>query len=162
SEAATKPIAAVASTTPEPPVDELTHFTTVPGVVGEIVDWIVATSRRPNRVLALGAAVSVVGTLIGRRVAGPTRSATHLYAVGVAPTGSGKQHLLDSIIRLLEAAKAGGHIGPSKFFSLSAVLDLLSSKPLVLCPQDEIGVFLKAVTSKHATSQEAAVSQILR
>ena len=146
----------------EAPIDELARFTTVPGLVGEIVDWIIATSRRPNRVLALGAAVTVVGTLIGRRAAGPTRSATHLYAVGIAPTGSGKQHLLDSVIRLMEAAKAGGHIGPSKFFSLSAVLELLSSKPLVLCPQDEIGVFLKAVTSKRATSHEAAVSQILR
>src|SRR5215510_4421584 len=82
------------------PIDELARFTTVPGLVGEIVDWITATSRRPNRVLALGAAVTVVGTLIGRRVAGPTRSATHLYAVGIAPTGSGKQHLLDSVIRL--------------------------------------------------------------
>jgi hypothetical protein len=147
---------------PKAPIDELAHFTTVPGLVGELVEWITATSRRPNRVLALGAAVTVVGTLIGRRAAGPTRSATHLYAVGIAPTGSGKQHLLDSVIRLMEAAKAGGHIGPSKFFSLSAVLDLLSSKPLVLCPQDEIGVFLKAVTSRRATSHEAAVSQILR
>ena len=137
-----------AAVKPKAPIDELAHFTTVPGLVGELVDWITATSRRPNRVLALGAAVTVVGTLIGRRAAGPTRSATHLYAVGIAPTGSGKQHLLDSVIRLMEAAKAGGHIGPSKFFSLSAVLELLSSKPLVLCPQDEIGVFLKAVTSK--------------
>ena len=151
-----------AAVKPKAPIDELAHFTTVPGLVGELVDWITATSRRPNRVLALGAAVTVVGTLIGRRAAGPTRSATHLYAVGIAPTGSGKQHLLDSVIRLMEAAKAGGHIGPSKFFSLSAVLELLSSKPLVLCPQDEIGVFLKAVTSKRATSHEAAVSQILR
>jgi hypothetical protein len=147
---------------PKAPIDGLAHFTTVPGLVGELVDWITATSRRPNRVLALGAAVTVVGTLIGRRAAGPTRSATHLYTVGIAPTGSGKQHLLDSVIRLMEAAKADGHIGPSKFFSLSAVLELLSSKPLVLCPQDEIGVFLKAVTSKRATSHEAAVSQILR
>jgi len=147
---------------PKAPIDELTRFTTVPGVVGEIVDWIVATSRRPNRVLALGAAITVVGTLIGRRAAGPTRSATHLYAVGIAPTGSGKQHLLDSVIRLMEAAKASNHIGPSKFFSLSAVLDLLSSKPLVLCPQDEIGVFLRAITSRKATSHESAVSQILR
>ena len=160
-EAAAEPVAGAAAK-PKVPIDELARFTTVPGVVGEIVDWIVATSRRPNRVLALGAAVTVVGTLIGRRAAGPTRSATHLYAVGIAPTGSGKQHLLDSVIRLMEAAKASNHIGPSKFFSLSAVLDLLSSKPLVLCPQDEIGVFLRAVTSRKATSHEAAVSQILR
>ena len=157
-----QPNRARARSKPKAPIDELARFTTVPGLVGEIVDWIVATSRRPNRVLALGAAITVVGTLIGRRAAGPTRSATHLYAVGIAPTGSGKQHLLDSVIRLMEAAKASNHIGPSKFFSLSAVLDLLSSKPLVLCPQDEIGVFLRAVTSRKATSHEAAVSQILR
>ena len=150
-EAAAEPVAGAAAK-PKVPIDELARFTTVPGVVGEIVDWIVATSRRPNRVLALGAAVTVVGTLIGRRAAGPTRSATHLYAVGIAPTGSGKQHLLDSVIRLMEAAKASNHIGPSKFFSLSAVLDLLSSKPLVLCAQDEIGVFLRAVTSRKATA----------
>ena len=160
-EAAAEPVAGAAAK-PKVPIDELARFTTVPGVVGEIVDWIVATSRRPNRVLALGAAITVVGTLIGRRAAGPTRSATHLYAVGIAPTGSGKQHLLDSVIRLMEAAKASNHIGPSKFFSLSAVLDLLSSKPLVLCVQDEIGVFLRAVTSRKATAHEAAVSQILR
>src|SRR5262249_34316394 len=131
--------AAAGAAKPEAQIDELARFTTVPGVVGEIVDWIVATSRRRRRVLALGAAISVVGTLVVRRAAGPTRSATHLYAVGIASTGSGKQHLLDSVIRLMEAAKASNHIGPSKFFSLSAVLDLLSSKPLVLCPQDEIG-----------------------
>jgi hypothetical protein len=68
--------------------DELASFTNPPGLVGDIVDWITATSRRPNRVLALGAAVTVVGTLIGRRVAGPTNSATHLYAVSIARSGA--------------------------------------------------------------------------
>src|SRR5262249_18800726 len=76
-----------------PVADELEPYThDVPGVVGEMIEWIVATARRPNRVLALAATIPLVGTLIGRRVAGPTRSATHLYAVAVAPTGAGKQH----------------------------------------------------------------------
>ncbi|HEX2337256.1 MAG TPA: hypothetical protein VHI72_12345, partial [Hyphomicrobiaceae bacterium] len=78
------------------PVDELERYArNVPGVMGEVIEWIVATARRPNRVLALAAAIPLVGTLIGRRVAGPTRSATHLYAVAVAPTGAGKQHPID-------------------------------------------------------------------
>jgi hypothetical protein len=144
------------------PVDELERYTYVPGVVGEIIDWIVATSRRPNRVLALGGAITIVGTLIGRRVAGPTRSATHLYVVPIAPTGSGKQHLLDGTVRLLKSANAADHIGPSKFFSISAVLEMLKTKPLALCVQDEIGVFLAAVTHPRAGSNEKAVSQILR
>jgi Bifunctional DNA primase/polymerase, N-terminal/Protein of unknown function (DUF3987) len=140
----------------------LQYATGVPGVVGDIIEYVIATARRPNPVLALATAVTVVGTLIGRRVAGPTDSATHLYAVAIGGTGAGKQHILDSAMRLLRAAKAGDHIGPSKFFSGTAVIDLLEYKPLCLCPQDEIGVFLKAVTNRRASSHEAAVSQTLR
>jgi Bifunctional DNA primase/polymerase, N-terminal/Protein of unknown function (DUF3987) len=148
---------------PAPDPDPLVQYATgVPGVVGDVIEYMIATARRPNRVLALATAVTVVGTLIGRRVAGPTRSATHLYVVSIAPTGNGKQHVLDSAVRLMKAAGAGGHIGPSKFFSQSAMVDMLEHKPLALCPQDEIGVFLKAITSRRATSHEAAVSQILR
>jgi hypothetical protein len=151
-----------ATTADAGPVEPLDRYTHVPGAVGAIVDWITATARRPNRVLALGAAITIVGTLIGRRVAGPTRSATHLYVVPIAGTGFGKQHIFDASMRLMRAAKAEQHVGPSKFFSLSAVHELLTEKPLALCLQDEIGVFLKSVTSKKASSHEAAVSQILR
>lgn len=149
----------------EPPPDPdplISYATNLPGVVGDIVDYVTATARRPNRVLALCTAVTVIGTLIGRRVASPTRSATHLYVVGVAPTGNGKQHILNSAGRLLRAAGASDHIGPSKFFSQSAMVDMLEYKPLALCPQDEIGVFLKAITSRRASSHEAATSSILR
>jgi hypothetical protein len=159
---AAKPQTAEPQVTEPPASDPLLPLTYVPGVLGDIVEHIVATARRPNRVLALSAAVTVVGTLIGRRVAGPTRSATHLYVVAVAPTGNGKQHVLDCAVQLMKAAGAGDHIGPAKFFSLSAMVDMLSYKPLALCMQDEIGVFLKAITSRHASSHEAAVSQILR
>ena len=146
---------------PSADLDPLIEYATnIPGVLGDIVDWVTATARRPNRVLALATAVTVIGTLIGRRVARPTRSATHLYVVGIAPTGNGKQHVLDSAVRLMKAA--GDHIGPSQFFSLSAMIDLLDYKPLALCPQDEIGVFLKAITNRRATSHEASTSQILR
>jgi hypothetical protein len=142
--------------------DPLNTYTYCPGVVGDIIDWIVATARRPNRVLALGAAVTVVGTLIGRRVAGPTRSATHLYVVAVGPTGSGKQHLLDSTTTLMQAAGAQGHIGPSEFISMPAVLNFITRKPLALCLQDEYGAFLRRVTHKKATVFETALSKILR
>jgi hypothetical protein len=145
-----------------PAVDELECFTQVPGVVGDIVDWIAGTARRPNRVLALGAAVTVVGTLIGRRVAGPTRSATHLYVVPIARSGAGKQHVFDSVTRLLFAIKAQGHIGPSRFHSGSAVFQRLSTGPLMLCMQDEIGAVIRAVTDSKASSHERAVGELLR
>jgi hypothetical protein len=144
------------------PVDTLAAFTTVPGVVGDIIDWITATARRPNRVLALGAAVAVVGTLIGRRVAGPTRSATHLYVVAVGRTGSGKQYLLDAVTALMKAAGAQGHIGPGEFISMPSVVNFILRKPLALCLQDEFGAFLLRILSRKASGFESAISKILR
>jgi hypothetical protein len=142
--------------------DELAAFTNVPGVVGDIIDWITATSRQPNRVLALGAAVTVVGTLIGRRVAGPTHSATHLYCVSIASTGGGKQHILDSTLDLMRAAKADSHIGPSRFHSGSAVFRCLETMPLMLAVQDEFGDVLKAITDRKAGSHDRQTGEVLR
>jgi Bifunctional DNA primase/polymerase, N-terminal/Protein of unknown function (DUF3987) len=155
-----EPPAAPAAAKPQP--EPLEAFTHVPGVVGDIVDWIVATARRPNRVLALGAAITIVGTLIGRRVAGPTQSATHLYVIPVGPTGSGKQHLLDATMALMRAGDAHGHIGPSEFISMPAVLNFIQRKPLALCLQDEYGAFLHRITSKKASGFEQAISKVLR
>jgi hypothetical protein len=143
-------------------VNDLEAYTHCPGVVGDIVDFICATARCPNRVLALATAVTVVGTLIGRRAAGPTRSATHLYTVAVGPTGCGKQHLLDSAMALVMAAGAGGHLGPSEFMSMPAVLNFITRKPMSLCVQDEYGAFLRRATHKKASVFETALSKILR
>lgn len=150
---ASKPVAG------EGAIEALTHCK---GLVGQIVDWIEKTARRPNRTLALGAAVTVVGTLIGRRVAGPTRSATHLYVLGLAPTGSGKQHPIDAVSRLMRSAKAGHHIGPSEFISMPAVINMLQRQPLAVCAQDEFGSYLKRILNRRASGFENGISKILR
>jgi hypothetical protein len=141
------------------PIEPLTH---VPGLVGDLVDWITATAKRPNRVLALGVAVTVIGTLIGRRVAGPTRSATHLYVLGLAPTGSGKQHPIDCLKVLMEGVKAADHLGPSEFISMPAVINFLQRKPLSVCAQDEFGAYLKRINGWKASGFEAGISKVLR
>ena len=142
--------------------DRFSHLTNVPGVVGDLIDWITATARRPNRTIALGAAVTIVGTLIGRRVAGPTRSGTHLYCVTLAKTGVGKQHPLSCILRAMTAAKAAHHIGPSEFISMSGFINMLMRHPLPLCPQDEFGAFLARVNGRNASSHEIGISKSLR
>lgn len=142
--------------------DPFAHLTNVPGVVGDLIDWITATDRRPNRTLAMAAAIPVVGTLIGRRVAGPTRSATHLYCVGLAKTGVGKQHKLSCAMRAMTAAKAAHHLGPSEFVSMTAFINMLQRQPLSLCPQDEFGAFLARVNGRNASSHEIGISKSLR
>lgn len=49
------------------------HLTYVPGLLGEIVDWITASARKPSRTMALAAAVAVMGTALARCWSGPTK-----------------------------------------------------------------------------------------
>jgi hypothetical protein len=145
-----------------PPNHDLESLTYCDGLVGEIVDWICDTALRPNRVLALGAAISVIGTLLGRRVAGPTRSGTHLYVLGLARTAHGKQHPLDCAKDLLNAAGAPQLIGPGRFTTGPAVSDHLEENPLSLCCQDEFGSFLNGINKPSASRWEADISLMMR
>jgi hypothetical protein len=137
-------------------------LTKVPGVVGELVDWMVASARRPNRMLALGAALTIVGTLIGRRIAGPTRSGTHLYVVALAETCAGKQHAIECIKDALTAAGAKALIGAGEFTSSRAVTRFVKRKPLSLCAIDEFGAFLRRIGNPNASHYETAVTGELR
>lgn len=133
-----------------------------PGLVGDIARWIAATARRPQPLLSIGAALTIVGTVGGRQFRGPTRSATHLYVLGLAPTGRGKDTPLQQVQRVLTVARLGLHLGPSEFISMPAVINFLQRKPLAVCPMDEFGAFLKRITNKRASGFEASITKILR
>lgn len=133
-----------------------------PGLVGDIAKWIVATSRRPQMELAIGAALALVGTVAGRQFSGPTRSGTHLYILGLAPTGKGKDHPLQQISQIMSAASLPQHIGPSEFISMPSVINFLMRKPLSICPMDEFGGFMKRINSRRASGFENSISKVLR
>ena len=143
--------------------DELPgRLTHVPGLLGDVINWIVDGARRPNRTLALGSALTIIGTLVGQAIAGPTGSASHLYVVALAPSGAGKDHPLQSISRILKASNNGNLIGPSEFISMPAVIKFLCRKPLSVCAMDEIGAFLKRLVHPRASAYEKAISKVLR
>ena len=149
-------------TAPAPAPARAVYTDMPPGLVGMIAQWIVDTARRPQPELALGAALTIVGTAAGRQFAGPTKSATHLYVLGLAPTGTGKDHPLQCISRIMTAAKLGQHLGPSEFISMPAVIKFLMRKPLSVCPMDEFGGFMKRINSRRASGFEMAISKIIR
>src|SRR5262249_34200230 len=129
-------------------VDEIEALTHVPGLVGQIVEWIVAGARRPNRVMALGVALAVVGTLIGRRVEGPTGNATHLYVFILAPTGWGKDYPLWCGNKLMIAVGAKPLLGPSEFVSGRGIIKYLKRRPLTLCIVDELGDLFQLINGQ--------------
>jgi hypothetical protein len=132
------------------------------GLLGEIIDWIVGGSRRPSRALAIGSAIGIIGTIAGRAVRGPTRSATHLYSIGLAPSGAGKDYPLQAINRIFAAANLKSLIGPSEFISMPSVINFVQRQPLAICAMDEIGAWLRRLSNKNASSYEQSVSKILR
>jgi len=138
------------------------RLTRVPGLVGRITDWITDTALYPQRGLALGAALVLVGTAAGRHLAGPTKNGTHLYVVGLAPSGAGKDHALGQIATILAASDMKTHIGPSQFISMPAVINFLCRAPLSVCAMDEFGAFLKRINNRKASGFEGAISGLLR
>ncbi len=138
------------------------HLTRVPGLVGEITNWICDSSRKPQRGGALLAALTLVGTAAGRRYAGPTLTGTHLYGLFLAPSGAAKDHPLKCVGRILHAATMGQHFGPSGFMSMSALINRLTRQPLTLTCIDEFGSFLGRINGKRASTHEKAITGVLR
>lgn len=133
-----------------------------PGLVGKLARWIVDTSRRPQPVLALGAALTIVGTAAGQHFYGPTGAGTHLYVLGLAPTGSGKDRPLKACTDALCDAGLDQLVGPGEFISMPAVINSTVRRPVCLAAMDEFGAFLKRVNSKKASGFETSITKMLR
>lgn len=135
---------------------------TPPGLLGDIVSWMVASDDRPSPTMCLGAAIAFLGAIAGRRFAHPSKGArTNYYCVGVAPTGFGKGHPLLAIKELARAAGVDGFLGPGRVKSESAIRKLIEAKPTVCCLMDELGGMMRNILSKKASSHEAGIRDIM-
>lgn len=160
------PQADAADPAPDEPVGEdlPDEFTTLPGLLGDIVEWCMDTAARPSRTMALATAIAIVGTAAGRFWGTPTRSGTHFYISVIARSGAGKNHVISVITRIMRALEMSYLVGPSDFMSQSAVLNHVGISPLSICPMDEFGAFLARVQGKNkrASGFEIGISKVLR
>ena len=142
--------------------DRLTY---VPGLVGDIIEWIVATSMLPNRMMALGVALAVVGGLISRKVLGPSNSMTHLFTVLLAPTGAGKQDPMQRGRELIAAVveeDAGLIIGDTTWQSAPGIEKMLDECPVRICFVDEVGDELGKINSTTGNPFVSATTGLLK
>lgn len=148
---------------PAPAPTELPEaLTRLTGLLGAITDWICDTSRQPHRSLALGAALTVLAGVAGRKYGGPTLAGGHLYILGVAKTAAGKDHPLKQVTRLVTAAGLSNRVGLGRFTSEAAVYNRLLREPVTVATIDELGKFMKRITSPRASTHEEAISGALR
>lgn len=137
--------------------DRLIDLCSPPGLVGEIVDWMEASSDRPNRVLLLGAALTFVGTLAGRKFATPSNLRTNNLVVTLAPSGHGKDHALGRVKTLASAAGLDRYVGPARIMSASALRKLVAREPAVGCYMDEFGGFMGQIHDRRAGLHNAMI-----
>jgi hypothetical protein len=136
-----------------------------PGVIGKIAEFSVDSAMYPIMKFSIAVGIGVVGTLISRRIAGPTGPrgcATHLYQALIGPTGVGKDHARTVGKLLLSTAAAGPLIGPGRFKSGPPLVKHVEQKPVSLCFLDELGAYFEKISDPRASGWEKEISEVLR
>jgi len=123
------------------------------GLVGDLTRYMVSTARRPQPILSLGASLCAIGSLMGRKYRTESNLRSNLYIVGVADSGSGKNHSREVINELFVAAGLVDHLGGNKIASGAGLLTAVHRQPAILFQIDEFGMFLAAAADRRRSPQ---------
>jgi hypothetical protein len=141
--AAPEPIRLRTALPPPPSLDRLD------GALGLLVRHILATAIRPQPWLAVGAALSALGTLMGRRVRTASNLRSNLYVLGIAESGGGKDHARKVIKEVLFQAGLADRLGGERIASGAGLITALTRQPASLFQIDEFGKFVANVADKR-------------
>jgi hypothetical protein len=126
------------------------------GLLKEISDYILETSQYEQPELAIGAAISLVASVAGRKYTTITGASTCLYVMGVADTSMGKGHAVGILKKIL--FKLNMHdIISGEPASGSAMYSALHESPNRFYLLDEIGDFFGRIMSPKASQHEREI-----
>jgi hypothetical protein len=129
----------------------------VGGVVGDMVAECLASSTSPQPVLALAAALCIVGTVAGHKYRTETDLRTNLMVVGLGDSGSGKDKPRDYGKSALIDAGLPHYLGGEEIASGPGLMGALKIHPCRLFQLDEFGRFLGAVNSRRAPAYKTEI-----
>jgi hypothetical protein len=118
------------------------------GLVGEVAHYMIETARRPQPLLSVGASLCALGALMGRNYRTASNLRPNLYIVGIADSGSGKNHSREVINELFYAAGVSHYLGGNKIASGAGLLTAVHRQPAILFQIDEFGMFLSAAADR--------------
>ncbi len=123
---------------------------TIPGgVLGDMVEYMLATARRPQPELSLGASLCAIGALMGRKYRTESNLRSNLYVIALADSGSGKNHSREIINELFFEAGLAQYLGGNKIASGAGLLTALHRQPAMLLQIDEFGMFLEGIADRR-------------
>lgn len=121
---------------------------TIPGVLGQAVGWINHTSRKPQPMFAVQAALAFGSVVLGRRYKTDHDNWPSLYFLNLGKSGSGKEHAKHCIEKMLHAAGLSDLVGFSRYSSEPGIISGLLAKPAHISIIDEFGKMLESAAGQ--------------
>jgi hypothetical protein len=131
------------------------------GLLEEISQWILETSRAPVPEFATIASITFLSAFFGRRYVTPTELGLNIYMIGIAGPGFGKDHPRRAIEMLGHSAGMSHLIGPNDVTSDSAIEKVVRRRPCFVMPFDEVGVLFQSMSGKNAASWARSIRKSL-
>lgn len=142
---------------PNPTANQDVHdfpekYLQVDGALGALTEHINASANYPQPVLALAAALPLLGSLYGRFYRSPTNLRTNIYTIGIGKSSCGKEHPMSCADTIFSESGIGERVGTGRMSSAQGLLKHIQREPSSLLLVDEFGLFLKSVTDRNAAS----------
>lgn len=132
-----------------------------PGLPGEIASWINSTAIKRQPILSLGAAICAAGTIFAHRIRNDSNLRTNFMVLGLAESGSGKNHPRECIKSLFNYCDLSQYTF-GKFASDAALLNSLGdTNGIGLALIDEIGRELKCLNNPRAGGHETRLLTLM-
>ena len=122
----------------------------VPGLIGDVMRYNLATAHYPLPELALASALALMSTLTAGKVIDRVRTRTNLYVIGLALSGSGKDHGRKLNRLILRQAGHADSVGPERVGSHAGIIARMAEHWRTLWQLDEIAHLVMAMQDRHA------------
>ena len=144
-------------------MDNRLYETLPDGLIKDIATNMVGTAMREQPMLSVGAALTLLGTLMAHKYATPTDLRSNIYIVCLAGSGSGKDHPRKYIKKILSELEKG-HVVSEDLASGTGLIKAISlSFGIKILLVDEFGRFLKEMNSEQSGSwQRQIITELMK
>ncbi len=132
-----------------------------PGLIDRVMGLTLITAPYPDRVLAFCGAVALQAALCARKVRDQSGARTSLYLLGLANSGTGKDHPRKINQRIMMEAGLASQLADS-FASGEGIEDRVAASKAVLFQTDEIDAVLQSISRSRDGRAERIMEILLK
>jgi len=136
-------------------------FFRVPGFIGDVMAYTLATAAYPNVPLAWAGAMCLQSVLCGQKLKTEGDVTPNVYLLALAPSASGKDRPRKVNAKILGAVGMGDSLY-EQVASGEGLEDALAATPVSLLQTDEIDGMLLAMNNSKDSRYESIMSMLLR